>query len=74
MIACLKINNNAIIRDKGTRRSIVRMKILGTVFSGHPVATTFGNSLRVASFILFCANKLKLIYKKDYEFKVSGDD
>lgn len=50
------------------------MKILGTVFSGHPVATTFGNSLRVSSFILYSAWKIGLIYMKDYEFKVSGDD
>jgi hypothetical protein len=46
-------------------------KVYGTVYSGDPTRTTFGNSLRVISymeFILHCAGITK------YKVFVAGDD
>jgi hypothetical protein len=37
----------------GRRAMVYSLKILGTVFSGHPTRTTLGNSLRTLSYVCF---------------------
>lgn len=47
--------------------------MVGTVFSGHPTRTTFGNTLRVLSYAHFCRH-LARIPKTDIKIHASGDD
>jgi hypothetical protein len=44
------------------------------VTSGDPISTTFGNSLRVAAFILTAAELAQCEYWTDFVFFVAGDD
>ena len=47
--------------------------VTGTVFSGHSVRTTFGNSLRVVSFVRFIMERAG-IPQSCYRLNVAGDD
>lgn len=49
----------------------MKFTIVGTTYSGHPLRTTLGNSLRV---ILYMKYLLQGVPKNDYRFYVSGDD
>jgi hypothetical protein len=52
-------------------RKFFRVVIHGTVTSGHPTRTTFGNSLRVILYWKFIFHELNIT---DYEMFVGGDD
>jgi hypothetical protein len=57
----------------GTKRIMMRGHLWGTVFSGHPTRTTFGNTLRM--YILYkVIMKLAHIPKSAYSLLMSGDD
>lgn len=57
----------------GTRNKLMKGFILGTVFSGHPTRTTFGNTLRVI--ILYqVVMDLARVPKDAYRLNISGDD
>lgn len=65
MVTQLTMKFVSFMRIKGKRRRIMSGKINGTVFSGHPTRTTFGNSMRVylyTKFILYRVgiNKFKI--------------
>lgn len=52
-------------------RLIFKAKIDGTVTSGHPTRTTFGNTLRVIHYYKFIFSELNIVH---YRMFVGGDD
>lgn len=57
----------------GTKRIMMRGNLWGTVFSGHPTRTTFGNTLRM--YILYkVIMKVARVPKSAYSLLMSGDD
>jgi hypothetical protein len=53
------------------RRKFVEARLHGTVFSGHPTRTTFGNSMRMyyyTKYMMYSGNI------KNYKIFVCGDD
>lgn len=52
-------------------RTIFTANIKGTVTSGHPTRTTFGNTLRVIHYYKFIFSELNI---KHYRMFVGGDD
>lgn len=52
-------------------RLIFRVTILGTVTSGHPTRTTFGNTLRVILYYEFIFYELGIVH---FSMFVGGDD
>lgn len=40
------------------RNKILKIRIKGTTFTGHPCRTTWGNTIRMISYILFFYHKL----------------
>jgi hypothetical protein len=55
----------------GKRFQFIKGKIVGTVFSGHPLRTTFGNSMRVYYYFKFIAHLAGISKIKIF---VCGDD
>lgn len=65
----LKDSHTVQIRNKG-RYALHSRKVLGTTLSGDPIATTFGNSLKVSAYVsLLCANNIE-----PWHAFVAGDD
>lgn len=58
-------------RKKKSKIKLFSGKVKGTVFSGHPTRTTFGNTLRVITFVKFI---LYLADITNYHLSVGGDD
>lgn len=65
----LNLTNYMTINKK--RRKVIKAKILGTVSSGHPTRTTFGNTLRVIHYYKYALFKAGIVHYKMY---VGGDD
>jgi len=59
------------LRHDGKRRKVISGAYYGTVFSGHPTRTTFGNSLRV---YLYTDYIMKISNITKYKIWVCGDD
>jgi len=59
-----------IMINKSTKKIELKGTVKGTVFSGHPTRTTWGNTLRVLSYIKYLMRNSN----KEYECFVSGDD
>lgn len=51
----------------------IPVQINGTTFSGHPTATTLGNTLRSICYVHYYASKLNLS-ADDYTYFAAGDD
>jgi hypothetical protein len=62
-----------LTRKRGHAKKIYTASVYGTVFSGHPTRTTFGNSMRVALYILFTTYAAR-IPSNHFAFFVGGDD
>lgn len=62
---------DAYIIGFDNKRKVLKARISGTVFSGHPTRTTFGNTLRVIFYLKY-AYYLSDI--KNYSLFVCGDD
>lgn len=71
----VKFNNPAYKAKKGQKRFelLFKGKLKGTVFSGHPTRTTWGNTLRVLSYAHFIKD-LAGIPDKDIYIFAAGDD
>jgi hypothetical protein len=70
------IINNDVTLDYSQKcwwgyRKFFRAKIYGTVTSGHPTRTTFGNTLRVILYYSYLFEKAGI---KRYRMYVGGDD
>jgi len=59
-----------IMLNKVTKKIELSGEVRGTVYSGHPTRTTWGNTLRVLSYIEYIMKDCKL----PYTAFVSGDD
>jgi len=68
-------NNPAYKAKKGEKRfqRLFKGKLRGTVFSGHPTRTTWGNTLRVLSYAHFIKYLAKIPDNEIYIF-AAGDD
>jgi hypothetical protein len=55
----------------GTRNILARGKVNGTVFTGHPTRTTFGNTLRIGLFLKYA---LRTLPANDWRALIGGDD
>ena len=55
------------------KNTMMKGKFKGTVYSGHPTRTTFGNTIRLIALIKFLKHKIRL-KKTDFDYLVSGDD
>jgi hypothetical protein len=53
------------------RFKFLRGFIRGTVFSGHPLRTTFGNSMRVYYYVKYICSLARM---SNYKIFVCGDD
>jgi len=56
---------------EGRKRPMVRGKVLGTTYSGHPLRTSYGNSHRQYLYVKFLLNKAGIT---KYRMLVLGDD
>lgn len=65
----LKLTNYLTLNKK--RVKLISATIHGTVSSGHPTRTTFGNTLRVIHYYKFILNEANI---KHYRMYVGGDD
>jgi len=59
-----------LMLNKTTKKIELRGVVKGTVFSGHPTRTTWGNTLRVLSYIEYIISK----FPNHHTAFVSGDD
>jgi hypothetical protein len=66
-------DTTAKVIAKNKKELVLSGVIQGTTFSGHPTRTTFGNSLRVMTYVRF-AMSLGRISNDDFRLFVSGDD
>ena len=55
--------------NKWGRRPMMKGKLRGTTFTGHPMRTTFGNTIRVMSYVRFALRSIE--HKRIF---VCGDD
>jgi hypothetical protein len=68
------------MKFNGFKVPILKGVIKGTVFSGHPTRTTFGNTLRVLCYLYYICQKTGVkwdpfvIVGNDINFLVAGDD
>jgi len=67
----LDMSFSSYTKVDGKRVKIMQGVLRGTVFSGHPTRTTFGNSVRVYTYTDFIAYLAKL---SKYKIWVMGDD
>ncbi len=65
----LKLTNHITINKR--RRRLLQAQIYGTVSSGHPTRTTFGNTLRVIHYYKFILHEANI---DKYHMYVGGDD
>lgn len=59
------------------KKQIIRLlkaRVYGTVFSGHPSRTTFGNTIRILFLSMFIAHKCGIRWNKDMFHFQAGDD
>lgn len=61
----------SFVKLNGKRIKIMEGELHGTVFSGHPTRTTFGNSLRVYLYTDYICRKANI---SKYKIWVCGDD
>jgi hypothetical protein len=66
-------NFNIKLKYPRTRQVAVKGTLKGTVFSGHTLATTLGNTLRVLTYVYYAAT-IAGIPHKDIRVWVAGDD
>lgn len=55
----------------GTKRKMLEAKVKGTTFTGHPYCTTFGNTLRMWSYVSFICEKAGITKYLNWH---AGDD
>lgn len=67
MVTCLE----AKIQGLDKKKRILEATLVGTVFSGHPTRTTYGNTLRV---ILYLKFTFFLAGIDKYSLFICGDD
>lgn len=65
------LSDIAYVKGYDGKLKVVEATIEGTVFSGHPTRTTFGNTLRV---IFYMKYSFHLAGIKKYSLFVCGDD
>ncbi len=74
MLRCITSLDTKLVYKITLAKKFVRLftcTINGTVTSGHPTRTTFGNTLRVIAYYEFIFEELGI---QHYKFFVGGDD
>jgi len=70
IVALTELKSKFFMVNNVTKSLELRGEVEGTVFSGHPTRTTWGNTLRVLSYIEYVCRDNKYSYQPF----VSGDD
>ncbi len=65
------LSNTAFVNGFDNKHRVLKATIVGTVFSGHPTRTTFGNTLRVIFYMKYAYHLAGI---RDYALYVCGDD
>lgn len=65
------LSEKAYVVGLDSKVKVVSVTVFGTVFSGHPTRTTFGNTLRVIFYIRFACWLAGIV---NYSLFVCGDD
>jgi len=65
------LSDDAYVNGFDDKKKVLSAQLCGTVFSGHPTRTTFGNTLRV---IFYLKYSFYLSSIPNYSLFVCGDD
>lgn len=62
------------VSKKSKLSTVLKAKVHGTVFSGLPGRTTFGNTTRILLLVRFAAERCGFVFNKDFFHFQAGDD